>query len=116
MKRNPNKTDWILTLGILVFLIGVNVGWYLFSKGSGTLIALIFYSAILFLYWRMSDFRAVMLAGLIGFGVHLYEWVVLGISTFEGLETLLFYLNLVFPIPLAYLGYRAYRESRESEG
>ena len=115
MKRKPKNTERILTLGILVFLIGVNAGWYALSKHSGSLIALIFYSVIFFLYWRMSDFRAVMMAGLIGFGVHLYEWVGLGTSTFQGLDTLLFYLNLVLPIPLAYLGYRAYRESRKVE-
>jgi len=115
MKRPPKKTDWKLTLGILVFLIGINAGWYVFSKGSGTLIALIFYSVIFFLYWRMYDFRAVMLAGLMGFGTHLYELIFLDTGGFQALDTLLFYLNLILPIPLAYLGYRAYQENRKGE-
>jgi len=112
MRRYPYKSDHALILGILIILIGLNAAWYIFSKQSGSLVALIFYSIIFFLCWRMLDFRAVIIAGLIGFGVHLYELVFLGLTAFQLLDTLLFYLNLVLPIPLAYFSYRAYRESR----
>jgi hypothetical protein len=112
MRRYPYKFDQVLPLGILIILIGVNAAWYVFSKQSGSLVALIFYSVIFFLCWRMLDFRAVIIAGSIGFGVHLYEWVFLDFSEFQLPDTLLFYLNLVLPIPLAYFGYRLYRANR----
>jgi hypothetical protein len=112
MRRSPNKSDRALIIGILVALIGLNAAWYIFSKHSGTLLALIFYSIILFLCWRMLDFRAVIIAGLVGFGVHLFELVFLDLTAFQLLDTIIFYLNLVLPIPLAYFGYRANRVSR----
>lgn len=60
----------------------------------------------------MADYRAVITAGVVGFGFHLFELIFLGISDFQGLELLFFYLNLVLPIPLAYFGYRVLREGR----
>jgi hypothetical protein len=112
MRRYPYKFNLVLTLGILIILIAVNATWVVFSKQSGSLVALIFYSVIFFLCWRMLDFRAVIIAGLIGFGVHVCEWVFLDFSEFQSLDTLLFYVNLVLPIPLAYFGYRLYRANR----
>jgi hypothetical protein len=114
MRRYPYKLDQVITLGILMILIGVNATWYVFSKQSGSLVALIFYLVIFFLCWRMSDFRAVIIAGWIGFGVHLYEWIFLDFSEFQLLDTLLFYCNLVLPVPLAYFGYRLYRIKRDA--
>jgi hypothetical protein len=112
MRRYSNKLDQSLILGLLIVLIGGNVVWYVFSKHSGSLVALVLYSVIFFLCWRMLDFRAVIIAGLIGFGVHLYELVFLDISAFQFIETILFYLNLILPIPIVYFGYRAYQTRR----
>jgi hypothetical protein len=112
MRRFPKGLNRVLTLGILIILIGLNAAWYLLSKQSGSFVALIFYSAILFLCWRMLDYRAGITAGVIGFGVHLYELIFLGVSAFQLIDTVIFYLNLVLPIPLAYISYQAYRESR----
>ena len=112
MRRYPYTLDQALTLGILIILIGVNVAWFVISKQSGSLVAMIFYSIIFFLCWLMLDFRAVIIAGLIGFGIHLFELVFLGISAFQVLDILLFCLNLVLPIPLAYFSYQAHRVSR----
>ena len=105
MRRYPYTLDQALTLGILIILIGVNVAWFVISKQSGSLVAMIFYSIIFFLCWLMLDFRAVIIAGLIGFGIHLFELV-------QVLDILLFCLNLVLPIPLAYFSYQAHRVSR----
>ena len=113
MRRFSYKLNQALALATLIILVGVNAAWYVISKQSGSLVALIFYSIIFFLCWRMLDFRAVIIAGLIGFGVHLYELVFLDFSAFQLLDTLLLYLNLVLPIPLAYFGYRAYQLIRK---
>ena len=109
MRRDPYTLNQAFTLGILIILIGVNATWFVISRQSGPFVALIFYSIIFFLCWRMLDFRAVFIAGLIGFGIHLLELVFLGISVFQVLDFLLFCLNLVLPIPLAYFSYQAYR-------
>jgi hypothetical protein len=112
MRKFPHKINQVIAQAILIILVGVNFAWYVITKQSGSLVALIFYSVIFFLFWRLLDFRAGITAGVIGFGVHLYELVSLGISAFQLLDTILFYLNLVLPIPLAYFSYRAYRASR----
>jgi hypothetical protein len=43
MRRYPYKIDQALALGILIILIVVNAAWVVFSKHSGSLVALIFY-------------------------------------------------------------------------
>jgi hypothetical protein len=112
MRKFPHELNQVIAQAILITLVGVNFAWYVISKQSGSLVGLIFYSVIFFLCWRKSDFRAGITAGVIGFGVHLYELVFLGISAFQLLDTIIFYLNLVLPIPLAYISYRASRASR----
>lgn len=103
MKRN-------LIFGILILLIGVNIAFSASSRTTGPLLGLILYSILLFLSWKKHDFHPVMIAGFAGFCVHVLEWILNGLSGFSRLDRTLFILNIILPIPLAFLGWRESRE------
>ena len=101
-------------IGILVVLAGTNAIWIVTSRHSGTLVALIFYVFITLLVWRKDDFRAGIISGIFGSGIHLYELIFQGLGKLEGIEVGFFFVNLILPLPLIYFSYRAYLELRKS--
>ena len=101
-----------ITIGILVVLVGANAIWTVISKHPGSLIALIFYALVAFLCWQRSHFEAGVIGGVLGLGIHLYELLFQGIEKLEGIDSGLFFLNLLLPILLICFGYRAYQEVR----
>ncbi len=48
-----------------------------------------------------------MIAGFLGFGIHLYELIFREINELEGIYLANFYINLIFPILLVCFSYRA---------
>ena len=107
--RDINAVYKTILLVVSLVLVGLNAFWTFFGDHSGSLIAFIFYSIIAFLCWRMQDYRAGLIAGVIGFGIHLYELVSPGAVDLPAIDLCLLILNLVLPILLIYSGYRIYR-------
>jgi len=101
-----------VVLGVLVILVSLNTAWFLVSKHSGSLWGFILYLIILFLCWRQNEFRAGIAAGLLGFGVHLYELVNADVEDLIFIDLLFSLLNLVLPILLVYSSYQAYKTSK----
>ncbi len=100
-----------LGIGILVVLVGTNAIWIVTSKRSGTLVALIFYMFITLLVWRKDDFRAGIISGIFGAGIHFYELIFQGLGKLDGVEASFFFANLILPIMLAYFSYKARKET-----
>ncbi len=98
-----------VVLAILLILIATNTLWVFVAQYSGPLFALIFYSAITYLCWQRRHFRAGVIAGVGGFGIHVYEWISLGLGELQGIESALFFINLVAPLALLYFSVRAYQ-------
>ena len=90
----------------------MNAVWFAISLQSGASMAMILYAFILFFCWRMANYRAGVIAGLLGFGVHLYELLFDPPVDFLLLDWICFYLNLFLPLALVYFSYRAYRSQR----
>jgi hypothetical protein len=107
LKRNRN-----FTLAILLILVIMNVVWFAISLRSGASMAMILYAFIFFLCWRMADYRAGVIAGLLGFGIHLYELLLVTPLDFLLLDWICFYLNLLLPIALLIFSFQAYRATR----
>ena len=100
-----------VALSILIALVVANAAWVAASQHSAPLIALIFYAIVAFLCWQRNHFQAGIIAGIVGLGIHAYELIFLGVAELGAFDLLLFLMNLVFPIPLIYFSYKAYRES-----
>lgn len=95
-----------ITIVILITLLSTNAVWAVISEYSGPFIAMIVYAFVTFLCWRKKHFQAGMIAGFLGFGIHLYELIFRGIKELEGIYLLIFYINLIFPILLVYFSYK----------
>ena len=99
-----------IVIGILTILVITNAGWVIIFKSNGPIIALIFYIFAVFLFWRKNDIFAGIIIGVMGFTIHMFELLFQGILDLEGLETIFFFINLVFPIPLIYFCYKIYKK------
>ena len=108
--KDPITLNARIASVILIILVVINALWVVSTRQSGPLTALLFYSVILYLFWRKRDFRSGAIAGVVGFGIHVYELLVPGISGLESIYLVFFYLNIFLPIPLIYFSYMAYRE------
>jgi hypothetical protein len=109
-KVYPQSLSKRITIGILVLLGITNAVWVATSERKGPLIALVFYTFITLLCWRRSHFRAGIIGGIFGFGIHVYELISLGIGELDGVEPGFFFANLLLPILLTYFSYKAYQE------
>jgi len=110
--KNKEKfsSSGIITIAFLLSLVGVNAVWLIMSGHGGTFIALVFYSVVSFLCIRNRHFGAGVIAGIFGFGIHLYELFVKGTAELIGIDQVFFYANLILPIPLTFTSYLASRE------
>lgn len=109
-KKGKISPSGIITIAFLLSLAGANAVWLIISGHGGTLIALVFYSVVSFLCLRSRHFRAGVIAGIFGFGIHIYELFVLGTTEFIGIDQVFFYANLILPIPLTFTSYLASRK------
>ena len=111
-RKDPMTLNARIASVILIILIVINALWVVSTRQSGPLIAFLFYSFIIYLFWRKRDFRSGAIAGVVGFGIHVYELLFPGISGLEGIYLVFFYLNIFLPIPLIFFSYMAYREDK----
>ncbi|MGB2963032.1 MAG: hypothetical protein WBB69_03510 [Anaerolineales bacterium] len=114
-KKEKLPPSGTITNLLLLTLAGTNIIWLITSRHGGTLIALLLYSAVVFLCLRNQHFRAGVITGIFGFGIHIFELLVQGTSTLIGIEQVFFYLNLFLPIPLTFTSYLASRKVTHKE-
>jgi hypothetical protein len=100
-RKDPMTLNARIASVILIILIVINALWVVSTRQSGPLIAFLFYSFIIYLFWRKRDFRSGAIAGVVGFGIHVYELLFPGIS-----------LNTILPFPLIYFSFMAYRQDK----
>ena len=100
---------------ILLILIIINTFWFTNSIQIGPLIGMVFYGAILFLVWRNDNFSSAMIAGIVGFTVHIIELFFLDLATMDWIIILFFLLNLILPLILVSLALKTYRFVKEPE-
>ena len=98
-----------MPVSILIALAITNAVWVVVSEHSGPAIALAMYGLVSFLCWRWNHFQAGIIAGIVGLGIHTYEFISWGLEGLRALESGLLITNLVLPIPLIYFSYKAYR-------
>ena len=102
-----------MALLVVLTLVATNALWVLCARYSGPLFALFFYSVITYLCWQQRHFRAGVIGGVGGFGIHAYELISRGMGELHGIESALFFINLVAPLALLYFSYRACQGLRE---
>jgi hypothetical protein len=105
-----------IAVALLLSLAAGNALWLILRWHGGALIALIFYTAIWVLCLRRQRFQEGIIAGVIGFGIHLIELILLGTSQLTWLDQAFFAMNLVLPIPLAITSYLSFRKGTERNG
>ena len=107
-------TSATISIVLLLSLVVVNAAWLIINWQGGPFIALAFYLVVFLLCIRKQHFQSGVIAGIIGFGIHLFELVGLGTSQLTGITQLFFYMNLILPIPLSITSYLSSR--KESDG
>ena len=112
MQRNKFSLFKNVVIGVSGTLVLINLAWFFISRHTGSFWGFIAYLIILFLCVRQNDFRAGVIAGLLGFGLHLYELVISDIENLVLSDTLFLCTNLCLPILLIYSSYRAYKLSK----
>ncbi len=116
MKRKEKiLPSGIISIAFLISLAVANAVWLIVSWHGGAFIALAFYSVMSFLCLRRRHFQAGVIAGIIGFGIHIYELFVLGTSELVGIDHVFFYANLILPIPLTITSYLASRKGSDGQ-
>lgn len=108
-KRSKNKT---IAIGILLMLTTTNALWAATSAYPGPFIGLLMYGLVAYLCWQYADFRAGLISGVIGLGVHLYELIFIDVGALTDLEFGYLCINLALPMPLIYFSYKAHHEEK----
>lgn len=117
MKEMKDRTtSATLVAVLLISLAATNAVWLLVNWQRGPLIALAFYLVVTYLCLRKGDFQAGVIAGTLGFGVHLLELFGPGSNQLTGIEQFFFYINLILPVPLAITSYLALRKGSDGIG
>jgi len=101
-----------ISCGLLLVLVLVNIILFTIYQYSGPPIAIIFYAFAIYLCWRQNDFRAGIIIGIMGFVIHLYEFISISIMELDPLEMILFLINLLFPVLLVLFSVKAFKEYR----
>jgi hypothetical protein len=71
------------------------------------------YGVVAYLCWHRNHFKAGIIAGIIGLGIHIYEIVSMGLEGLRVFECGFLIANLILPIPLIYFSYRASRIAKK---
>ncbi len=111
---DKKNTSAIVTIVLLFSLTATNALWLIVNWQGGPLIALAFYLVISLLCAFKRHYQAGVIAGIIGFAIHIIELLRLGTNQLAGIDQFLFYTNLILPIPLIITSYLASR--KESAG
>jgi hypothetical protein len=113
MEKSSSKfSSRTLTLTLLITLALMNAVWSFLSSWGGATLASTLY-AIVALRWYLKDYISAAIAGVLGFGIHLYLLLVHPLEDLRVYESVFFYLNILLPIPIASLGFLAYRDTKK---
>ncbi|HEY71136.1 MAG TPA: hypothetical protein G4O08_11200 [Anaerolineae bacterium] len=109
----PSYSQSIKPLGLtlLITMAVINAVWAFLPSWAGASIATALYT-IVALRWYMKDYLAGGIAGVLGFGIHLYVLLFHPLEDLQVFETVFFYLNLLIPIPIACFGFLLYPERK----
>jgi hypothetical protein len=110
-KSSSNFSSRTLTLTLLITLAVMNGVWSFLSSWGGASIATVLY-AIVALRWYLADYISGAIAGVLGFGIHLYVLLFHPLADLRVFESVFFYLNILLPIPIACFGFLLYRETK----
>jgi hypothetical protein len=99
-----------ISITILIVLVITNAVYVTITDYFGPIIALVLYGLVSFVFWRLKHCQAGIIAGILGFGVHIYEIIAFGLADIRTLTLSLLITNLLLPVPLVYFSYKAYRQ------
>lgn len=97
----------VLVIGMLVLVVA-NILWVAVQNRPTPLVGAVVYAIIAFQVLRRDDYRAAFLVGVVGAGLHLFEFL-RGWSKPALFETCLVAVNIVLPVFIACVGFRAWR-------
>jgi hypothetical protein len=109
-RHAPPSSAGTIAVGILLVLAGINAAWAVTRGHSGPLLASAGYALVAVLCRRWGHFRAGIVAGVLGLGIHACDLVFQGTVQPAGVDLGLLWANTALPIPLVYFSYKAFRE------
>jgi hypothetical protein len=109
----PSSSQPIKSLGLtlLITMALMNAAWSFLSSWEGASVGSVLY-AIVALRWYLQDYIAGGIAGVLGFGIHLYVLLFHPLADLQVFESVFFFLNLLVPIPIACFGFLLHRETK----
>ena len=80
-----------------------NLIFFIISLHSGPIVGLAVASGVVIHWWTKRNNKLIVAVAIIWIFLHIYELIMIGVSSYP----VLFYLNLVLPVPLLYFGLKA---------
>jgi len=100
-----------IILFILVLLALSNLLFFIISSYSGPIIGFITAIVIAIHWWKRRDSRLIMIMAIVWILIHIYELIMLGISSYPVIIS----LNLLIPILLFYCSLKIYLQMKKEE-
>ena len=100
-----------IILFVLVLLALNNLIFSIISSYSGPIIGFITAVVITIRWWQKRDSRLIMIMAIVWILIHIYELIMLGISSYP----IIISLNLLLPILLFYCGLKVYLQMKKEE-
>ena len=100
-----------IILFVLVLLAINNLIFSIISSYSGPIIGFITAVVIAIRWWQKRDSRLIMIMAIVWILIHIYELIMLGISSYPVNIS----LNLLLPILLFYCSLKAYLQMKKRE-
>ena len=100
-----------IILFVLVLLALNNLIFSIISSYSGPIIGFITAVVIAIRWWQKRDSRLIMIMAIVWILIHIYELIMLGISSYP----IIISLNLLLPILLFYCGLKVYLQMKKEE-
>lgn len=104
-----------MVLAVLVLLALINLVFFIVTSYSGPIWGFVVTAVVSILWWKKRNAKLIMIVAIVWMLIHIIEFIVLGPSAFP----ILFYLNLLLPIPLFYYSLKTYilmKSKMEGEG
>jgi hypothetical protein len=110
-------SSWKLVVVVLATLFVVNAFWVVLSGSGDPVTFAALYGFAWLLGARLERYVPVLVMGVLGFALHVYEIAVGRTETYSRGDDVFLYLNLLLPIILVAVSVRAMREkSRHQAG
>ena len=103
--KQQNKPK-LYALIILITLVITNAVWATVTRTSGPAVGVILYVLITYFFWHNDHYNTGITGGILAALLHLSE-LIRGVWVLEGITSVMLILNIVLPIPLVYLSFRA---------